>query len=101
MGFLGRVFRFLFWVLILSWVMKLLGRALSGSLRRASGEGTDRATGPEPAATGKRLVRDPVCGMHLAQELALPATANGETRYFCSPECRAKFENNLVQRASA
>jgi YHS domain-containing protein len=101
MSFLGRIFRFLFWVLILSWVVKLLGRALNGTGGQASTGGATDAQRSDPATPGRRLVKDPVCGMHIAEELALPATANGETQYFCSPECRAKFESSMVQRASA
>jgi YHS domain-containing protein len=104
MSFLGRVFRFLFWVLILSWVVKLLGRAISGWEEQARGDNPDHrngAAGTQAAINGKRLVKDPVCGMHIAEELALPVTANGETHYFCSPECRAKFVSSMVQRASA
>jgi YHS domain-containing protein len=100
MSFLGRVFRFLFWVLILSWVVKLLGRAISGS---AGPEPTGNASGAaehEPAMAGKRLVKDPVCGMHMAEELALPFRADGETHYFCSQECRAKYASSILHRAA-
>ncbi len=101
MSFLGRIFRFLFWVLILSWVVKLLGRAISGSGQQAPTANTNGARETETATSGKRLLKDPICGMHIAEELALPVTANGETHYFCSPECRAKFASSLAERASA
>jgi YHS domain-containing protein len=39
----------------------------------------------------RRLVHDPVCGMHLAEVLAIPLRENGELIYFCSAECRNKF----------
>jgi YHS domain-containing protein len=99
MGFFGRLIRFIFWVLIVSWVVKLVGRMLSGGHRQ------EAARDPRPAdadegVSGKRLVRDPICGMHMAQELALPVTANGETQYFCSPECRAKYESSVLRRAA-
>jgi YHS domain-containing protein len=100
MSFLGRILRFLFWVLLLSWVVKLVGRALSSSGQQASTGDTNDAAGSEPAIPGKRLVKDPVCGMHLAEELALPMSANGETQYFCSPECRAKYESRVLRHAA-
>jgi len=56
------------------------------------------APGNDMPVNGKRLVKDPVCGMHLAQELALPMNANGETQYFCSPECREKYESSVLRR---
>jgi YHS domain-containing protein len=96
MSFLGRILRFLFWVLIVSWAVKLLGRAIGGVKARQTEP--DR-TNPEPAGGGKRLVKDPVCGMHMAEELALPLNANGVIVHFCSQECRAKYEGSMVHRA--
>jgi YHS domain-containing protein len=101
MGFLARIFRFLFWVLILSWAVKLLARALGSAANQTSPSGAGNASADEPSVGAKRLVRDPVCGMHMAQELALPATANGETQYFCSEECRMKFASSVLQRAAS
>ncbi len=100
MGFLGRLFRFVFWVLIVSWVIKLVGRLWSGDrgANSAPGAAATRAGNSEPR--GKRLVKDPVCGMHIAEELALPVSANGETQYFCSQECRAKYENTVLRHAA-
>jgi YHS domain-containing protein len=100
MSFLGRVFRFLFWVLILSWVVKLLGRAMTASAGPAQDGNSNDAPRSEPAMPGKRLVKDPVCGMHMAEELALPFSADGETYYFCSQECRAKYESSILHRAA-
>jgi YHS domain-containing protein len=99
MGFLARLIRFVFWVLIVSWVIRLVGRLLGGG-KQAPAQATGAASTIDSAQHGKRLVKDPVCGMHLAQELALPMNANGETRYFCSQECRAKYESSVLRRAA-
>jgi YHS domain. len=98
MDFLGRLLRFLFWILLVSWAVKLLGRAIGGASakRPAAGEAQ-----PETLGSGKRLVKDPVCGMHMAEELALPLQANGQVVHFCSQECRAKYENSTVRRAAS
>src|SRR5438477_13044055 len=101
MGFLGRIIRFLFWVLILSWAARLLGRLLGGAGRQTSPGGTDGASADDPAAHGKRLVKDPICGTHMAEELALPISVGGETQYFCSEECRSKYENSVLKRAAS
>jgi YHS domain-containing protein len=93
MGFLGRLLRFVFWVLIVSWVIRLVGRMFGAANQRT-------APADASATRGKRLVKDPVCGMHLAEELALPMSANGETQYFCSQECRAKYESSVLRRAA-
>ena len=99
MEFLGRLIRFVFWVLLVSWVIKLVGRMFGRSNTPASQAGA--APGNDLPANGKRLVKDPVCGMHMAQELALPLNANnGETQYFCSPECREKYESSVLRRAA-
>lgn len=38
---------------------------------------------------------DPVCGMEVDPETAVFKTEhNGKTYYFCSPGCKADFENN-------
>ena len=98
MSFLGRILRFLFWVLVVSWAVKLLGRALGGA--KVGPREPDRAN-PEPASNSKRLVKDPVCGMHIAEELALPLAANGEVVHFCSEDCRTKYEGSMVRRAAS
>jgi YHS domain-containing protein len=98
MSFLGRVIRFLFWVLVVSWAVKLLGRAIGlANLSKAAPGGTTQV----PVRGAKRLVKDPVCGMHMAEELALPLQANGEVLHFCSQECRAKYESSIVRRAAS
>jgi YHS domain-containing protein len=97
MSFLGRILKFLFWVLVVSWAVRVLGRVI--------GAGSPRTEGPKagaaPQGAKKRLVRDPVCGMHMAEELALPLEANGETLHFCSEECRARYRSSMTRRASA
>lgn len=98
MSFLGRIVQFLFWVLVVSWAIKLLGRLVQkANAPRTAGATRDRKS----AAARKRLVKDPVCGMHMAEELALPLEANGEVLHFCSQECRAKYEATLLRRAAS
>ena len=99
MGFFSRLIRFVFWVVMVSWVIKLLGRILGGS-RQAAQPAAGAATSGEPGLSSKRLVKDPVCGMHMAEELALPMSKNGETQYFCSPECRAKYESGVLRHVA-
>jgi YHS domain-containing protein len=99
MGFLGGLIRFVFWVLIVSWVIRRVASLFAGG-RQESVRETGTAATDHLATSGKRLVKDPVCGMHLAEELALPMSVDGETQYFCSPECRAKYESSVLRRAA-
>ena len=36
--------------------------------------------------------RDPVCGMEVAPDAPIRAEYEGQTYFFCSEECRQKFE---------
>jgi YHS domain-containing protein len=89
MTFIARILRFLFWVLIVSWSVALV-RRIADSLGRAA----DRSEAPMDApsdAVSRKLVRDPVCGMHLTEGLAIREQSGGEPVFFCSDECRNRF----------
>lgn len=90
MTILARIFRFLFWLLVLSWGVALLRRFVGWMLRDATANNEGAAIPPE-ATAGRRLVRDPVCGMHMAEELALSERAGNEMVHFCSKECRDQY----------
>ena len=94
MRFLGRMLKFLFWVLLVSSVVKLLSRLIGRSSARGR-------AGPQPVELRKRLVKDPICGMHMVEELALPLVANGEVLHFCSEACRTKYEHSMVRRRAS
>src|SRR5215831_14145811 len=98
MSFLARVLRFLFWLLVVSWAVKLFGRLIREA---KAGETAPARPGQDSTAARKRLVKDPVCGVHTAEELALPLEANGEVLHFCSQDCRAKYQTTMVRRAAS
>jgi YHS domain-containing protein len=89
MAFIARILRFLFWVVIVSWSVSLLRRLVNNMGAGA----TDRQQPIDvPSdAVSRKLVRDPVCGMHLAEGLAIVSHSGGETVFFCSEECRNKY----------
>jgi YHS domain-containing protein len=94
MNFLVRVVRFLIWLLVLSWGLRLLRRIVGSMLRndQASAPQTaDPAGGIPPSSTGRRLVRDPVCGTHVDETLSIPLREGGELLHFCSPACRDAY----------
>ena len=97
MNFLARVFRFIFWLVIVSWSVALLRRIVAWMLRGAMVNRVD--SGPaqsatEMPATARRLVRDPVCGVHIAEVLAIPLREGGELVHFCSTACRDQYVGN-------
>jgi YHS domain-containing protein len=114
--FLARILRFLFWLVIVSWSVALLRRVLAWMLRGAVPAQTDRDAassvgGAEVGATpgdsqngvaARRLVRDPVCGMHVAEVLAVPLRESGALVHFCSTACRDKYVSGSgTQRMAA
>jgi hypothetical protein len=102
MNFLARMMKFLFWLLIVSWGVALLRRVLAWMLRGAlptsqvNQDAADARGGsgdPQDGAAARRLVRDPVCGTHVAEVLAVPLGESGELVHFCSLACRDKYVN--------
>jgi YHS domain-containing protein len=89
MTFIGRILRFLFWVLIVSWSVSLLRRLVNSM--GAAGMHRSQPLDVPTDAVARKLVRDPVCGLHVAENLALAERNNGQMVYFCSEECRNKF----------
>lgn len=71
--------RLILFLLLLVLVFKLLRMLFSGEQRRQLGGTT---------------VRDPVCGMHVASELAVRDRINGVDWFFCSIACRDKFRGH-------
>jgi YHS domain-containing protein len=109
MSFISRVIRFLFWLLVLSWSVALLRRVVAWMLRGgtvAPSQGVDVAGSPEGVGMARRLVRDPVCGAHVAEVLAIPLRESGNVLHFCSIACRDQYlrageENNTKKIAAA
>ncbi len=94
MNFLARAIRFLFWLLVLSWGLRLLRRIVSGMFqnRQAPGSQPGESSEGNPALTAaRRLVRDPVCGMHVDETLSIPFREGSELVHFCSPACRDAY----------
>jgi YHS domain-containing protein len=87
-------------VLLLGVLLLLVARAfwrlVDGVIEAGGGPSRDRRRQVPPPAV--RLVRDPVCGTHVATASALTARAAGATHHFCSERCRSTF---LGQAASA
>jgi YHS domain-containing protein len=89
------VMRFLIWLVVLCWTVALLRRAVVWMLRSFLNSLRGAATAPsanqEPKISSRRLVRDPVCGVHIAEERAIPLHTGSEIVYFCSIACRDQY----------
>lgn len=57
----------------------------------AGGAAGNRDTNLPAEPSSQKLVRDPVCGMHIAPGLALSVNDGIEMVHFCSPECRDRY----------
>jgi YHS domain-containing protein len=98
MSFMGRMLKALFWLLVVSWGVTLLRRLVNKMSEGAGGQ-TDPLDVPN-SAVNQKLVRDPVCGVHIAETLALPLREGSQVLHFCSAACRDKYLNG-AQRISA
>jgi len=89
--------RFLIWLLILCWSVALLRRAIVWMLRGVVNPPAHRESTPatrEQSAGTRRLVRDPVCGVHVAEDRAIPLRTGNEVVHFCSVACRDRYAGN-------
>jgi len=101
MNFLARLIRFLFWVVIVSWGIRLAGRLISGLLQTGrSGEPLKPAADLDTGQGARLLVRDPMCGVHIAEVLAISLRENGEVLHFCSLACRDAYLNSSRKLAA-
>jgi YHS domain-containing protein len=94
MEFLARVVRFLIWLLVVSWGVRLLRRIVGGMLRNQQApepQPAETSDGSPAASAARRLVRDPVCGMHVDETLSIPLREGGELLHFCSSACRDAY----------
>src|SRR3984957_8902733 len=98
MNFIARVFRFLFWLLVVSWSVALLKKVVAWMVRGTT-QNAESADQHDPeisrrqgtVGASRRLVRDPVCGAHVAEVLAIPLREGGDLVHFCSVQCRDQY----------
>ena len=93
MNALASLVRFLFWLLVISWSLRLLRRVFIWLLESHGPATRDNPRTSQEQARGARrhLVRDPVCGMHVDETLSIPLREGGELLHFCSLACRDAY----------
>lgn len=93
--FSSRIMRFLIWLVVLFWTVAMLRRLVAWMLRGFLNTLTSKQSVPtaqqQSALSSRRLVRDPVCGVHVAEDRAIPLEVGGEVVHFCSIKCRDQY----------
>jgi len=100
MSFLSRLVRYLFWVIVVVWGIRLLRWLFGRELQDARQTVTGQPAAPNAQSQARRLVRDPVCGLHVAEVLAIPLREGSETVHFCSTQCRDKYAASMKKYAA-
>jgi len=83
---------FLIPLLLFLFVRSVL-RTLFAGVRRPVSRPSPAST-PPPVHAGGMLHKDPVCGTYVSSDTCIAATIDGQTMYFCSLECQAKYRKN-------
>ena len=79
--------------LLLLLIVLFLAYTVFQALRQMLTGPSDRR--PRPTSRqGEDMVQDPQCGIFLPRTDALEATIQGESRYFCSEQCRTEYEQH-------
>jgi YHS domain-containing protein len=97
MAAISRLLELLFWFVVVGWGLMrlwtwLVHPPLHGQPRRASSS-THRPV--------RQLHRDPCCGTFVAEEIAWPLAEAGGTLYFCSEQCRSRYQAERRQAHTA
>jgi YHS domain-containing protein len=103
MNFLSVIVRFLFWVLVVSWSVALVRRLIGWMLRNATAapsRGAERFGAAQNTGGPRRLVRDPACGTHVAEEVSISLREGGELVHFCSTACRDAYAGSTRKMAA-
>ena len=81
--------RYILLALLFILVARAIWRVIGGIIEAARSPQPGRRSANTQAV---KLVRDPVCGTYVPPRAALSLTSAGNTHYFCSEECKAKFD---------
>lgn len=81
--------RFIFYAVLLILFARAMFRLWHGFRQGLTGQSAgSRSSVPR---RGVQMARDPVCGMFVVPERALPLSVGAERLYFCSSDCRDKY----------
>ena len=87
MRYLERFFRYVFWAVMtaaVAWIVKKAFERAAAS-QNANVRGHVPTNGPMQRP--KALVRDPVCGTYVAEDISYSLMRGSESLHFCSQNC--------------
>jgi YHS domain-containing protein len=91
------VIRFILIAILLLLIARIFWKVIDNVLEAAGVTSKrGRRAGSPPRAPAVRLVRDPVCGTHVAPNAALSLSAGGTTHYFCSQKCHDEYRRQTA-----
>lgn len=93
MKYLERLLRYVFWVVVtasIAWLVKKAFKHVEAQRAEAEHQRV-QARVPERR---KSLVRDPVCGMYVAEDVSYLLTHGDEDLHFCSRDCMERFQRD-------
>ncbi|MFZ0212428.1 MAG: hypothetical protein WBE20_15075 [Candidatus Acidiferrales bacterium] len=88
--FLGRFFRYIFWIVVTAGITWLVRKMFQQAMRTSVGS----PRGPvrvEPPAAPQQLFRDPVCGTYVAENISHSLVQGSQTLHFCSRNCIEQY----------
>jgi YHS domain-containing protein len=90
--------RIILFALLVLFLLRAVWRLLDGVVEGATG-GRRRGTGAGVPDRSAKMVRDPVCGTFVVQSRALSAARGSETAFFCSEDCRRRWQGGAAARS--
>lgn len=87
---LSRILIFIIFFILLNLIRSFLGKVLKPASRatRSGSRGRPKAR----RTISGQMIKDPHCGMYVAEDLAVTLRLEGQTFHFCSEECRDTFD---------
>ena len=80
--------RFILLAILILLIARAFWKVMDSVMEAAGVTPRRKARGGGGAAPAVRLVRDPVCGTHVAPNASLSLSDGATTHYFCSQQCR-------------
>lgn len=80
-----RLLRFVLLGILIYLLYKLFWKGKPSGFRKKGGAAASSKAMEE-------MKKDPVCGTFVPESQAIPFNSNGKTFYFCSEECKRKFQ---------